>query len=173
VTLIEFLSLRACFQDVIPPKAPPVLSFDTNIVALSDGSVMVAAPGTISRDVINWFNDKSASPRQFDIGVEPFMPNSIVPAPEAKVRLARFAMELKANPDVNTTITVCSSGSSTGDRQLAVGRAIRLKGELAAMQIDASRISTRACGSTAGSASAASASQRDGQIINIALAHGG
>jgi outer membrane protein OmpA-like peptidoglycan-associated protein len=143
---------------------------DNSVVALSDGSVMVARPGTISRDVIDWFNSRSAGPKQFDIGRQPFVPNSDLPQPEAEVRLARFATELKANPEVNAKIFVCSSGDDAANRELAAGRARRLKKELVAKRIDDSRISIASC---VARAAAGRESERDGQIVGIALSRGG
>jgi outer membrane protein OmpA-like peptidoglycan-associated protein len=172
VALIEFLSLRACFQAVFPAEGSSHLpKIDNSVVATSDGSVMVAQPGTVSRDVIDWLNDKSAGPRKFDIGRQPFVPNSDDPAPEAEVRLARFARELKANPDVNARILVCSSARDGADQQLAASRAQRLKEELAEKLIDASRISTEPCRTSTTPGSAPSAEQ-DGQVISIALFRG-
>lgn len=169
----EFLALRACFQAVVPRtgSVEVVPKFDNSIVALADGSVMVAKPGTISRDVINWFNDKSAGPTQFDIGSQPFVAKSDVPAPETEVRLARFATELNANLDVNAEIMVCGSTASASDRQLAAGRAQRLENELEGMEVDSSRISIGRCGAKAAEA-APSASDQDGQTISIILARG-
>jgi len=172
VALIEFLSLRACFQAAMPAEGDvQVPKIDNSVVATADGLVMIAKPGTISRDVIDWFNDRSAGPRQFDIGRQPFVPNSDRPAPEAEVRLARFATELKANPDVNARIIVCSTTHNGADRQLAASRAHRMKEELAAKLIDASRISTEPCRASATSGRAPS--EQDAQAIRIALSRGG
>jgi hypothetical protein len=171
VALIEFLILRACFLAVFPGEgSSPMPKTDNTIVATSDGSVMIAQPGTVSREVIDWLNDASAGPKQFDIGRQPFLPNSDLPAPEAEVRLARFATELKANPDVNARIIVCSSDGNGADQQLVASRANRLKEALAAMLIDASRISTETC--RAGATPGPTTSERDGQVIRIALSHG-
>ena len=171
VTIAVFLSLRACFQSIFPTEEPQVPRIDSSVVALRDGSVMVAKPGTISRDVIDWFNDKAASPEQFDIGPQLFIPNSDRPAPEAEVRLGRFVTELKANVDVNARIIVCGSGGSSADRQLAAARALRLKKELVARQIEASRISTESCNASIGG-NAPQASKREGQTVGIALSRG-
>lgn len=172
VALVEFLSLRACFQTAFPGEgSSPMPKIDNSVVATSDGSVMIAQPGTVSRDVIDWMNDESAGSRQFDIGRQPFAPNSEIPAPEAEVRLARFATELKANPDVNARIIVCSSAGNGADQRLAARRAHRVKEELAARLIDASRVSTEPCRTSAGPAGAPSAEQ-DGQAISIALSRG-
>jgi hypothetical protein len=170
VALITFLSMRACFQATFPvERSSQMAKVGNDVVALADGSVMVAKPGTISRDVIDWFNDKSAGPRQFDIGPQPFGPNSDLPEPEAEVRLARFATELKANPDVNARIIVCGSDNAE-DRRLAASRAYRLKEELAAKQIEASRISAETCLARGGAASPPT--EQDQQVIRIALGRG-
>ena len=173
LTIAVFLSLRACFQAaflVEPPTQPG--GVDNSVVALSDGSVMIAKPGTIARDVIDWFNDPTAGPRRFDIGRQPFFPKSDRPEPEAEVRLARFATELRANPDVNATIFVCGSGRSVADRQLALKRADRLEKEFKAQQIGTDRVSAETC-IAKNPGGTGTASEEDGQLISIALSRGG
>ena len=171
VTIAVFLSLRACFQSIFPREKPQVPKIDNSIVALGDGSVMVAKPGTISRNVIDWFNDKAARPKQFDIGPQPFIPNSDRPAPESEVRLGRFVTELRGNPDVNVRIIVCGPGGSSADRQLAAARALHLKEVLVAKQIDASRISAETCNASI-RGNAPQASKQEGQTVGIALSRG-
>jgi outer membrane protein OmpA-like peptidoglycan-associated protein len=165
-----FLSLRSCYQSVRPDAETMGFGpIDNGVVELSDGSVMVARPGTISRDVIDWFNDKKAPPRRFDIGRLPFVPNSAVPAPETQVRLQRFATELKANPTVRAKVQVCTAGGDAADARLAALRAYHLKAALVANRIDADRISTETCRAGDARNAAGSASEQDGQIIAIVL----
>jgi hypothetical protein len=169
IVLITFLSLRAGFQAIFPvERSSQAPKIDNSVVALADGSVMIARPGTISRNVIDWFNDKSAPPRQFDIGPQPFVPNSDLPEPEAKVRLARLATELKAYPAVNAEIIVCSAANASA-RRLAASRAYRLKQELAAKQIETDRISAETCLARAAQGAAPPAPEQDEQVVRIAL----
>jgi hypothetical protein len=171
VVAIQFLGLRACFLAVRPDDGRNIQpgSIDNSVVALADGSVMLAKPGTISRDVIDWFNNRNAPTRRFDIGRLPFVPNSAVPATDTAVRLERFATELKANPAVNAAIQVCTSGSGAADVRLAALRADSLKATLVANRVAADRISTEVCRAGDSGSVSGSASDQDGQHIGIVL----
>jgi hypothetical protein len=171
VAAAMFLGLRASYVALFPSEdSTQVRAVGNSVVAIAGGSVMIAKKGTISRDVIDWFNNVSSGPTQFDIVGEPFVPNSDLPASETEVRLGRFATELTGNPDVNVAIMVCGSAGNAADRRLAAERASRLKEQLVAKQIDPGRISTALCDENAG---LPAASRHDGQIIRIALSRGG
>ena len=170
VVAIQFLGLRAFFLAVRPDdKTIQVRPIDNSVVALADGSVMLARPGTISRDVIDWFNNPKAPTRRFDIGRLPFVPNSPVPAIDTGVRLQRFAAELKANPTVNAMVQVCTSGNDASNVRLAALRADHLKAMLVAYRVNADRISTEVCRAGDSGGASGSASDQDGQIIGIVL----
>jgi hypothetical protein len=170
VTLITFLCLRACFQAVVPPKeASPTSDVGDSVVAISDGSVMVAKPGTISRDVIDWFNDGRAPPRSFDIGWQPFEPNSAQPVADSQIRLGRFAVEMRANRDINAKIFVCTTKTDSGATELAKRRATRLTQLLVAEHVPADRISAATCSLNDARRVAAFRSNQDGEVIEIAL----
>jgi hypothetical protein len=164
-----FLSLRACFQSVRPDtEVVGSAQIDNGIVALDDGSVMVAGPGTVSRNMIDWFNNQSAPPMHFDIGWLRFAPDSAAPAVETQLRLQRFVTELKANPAVTAKVQVCASSSNAADVRLAALRANHLKAALVANRVDADRIATQTCQKRR----APDAARPDVQFIGIVLAHG-
>jgi hypothetical protein len=129
---------------------------------------MIAEPGGVSRDMIDWFNNKSAAPKHFDVGWLRFVPDSAEPAADTQIRLQRFVVELKANPAVTATVQVCASRSNAADARLAALRADRVKAALVANHVDAGRIATQTC-QMRGSANA---SRQDMQFVGIVLAHG-
>lgn len=167
VICIELLALHACWRTVRPLSEKPA-RIDDSVVALNDGSVLVAKPGTLTRDVADWFNDKSAAPARFDLGRVPFLNNSAVPAPDTEVRLRRFAHELKASPTVKAKILVCTSGNAAAGGGLAALRAQQLSNELIANRIERNRISTETC-RVKQARGAASTSGQDQQIVLILL----
>jgi hypothetical protein len=170
VTLITFLCLRACFQAVVPPKeVSPTSDVGDSVVAISDGSVLVAKPGTISRDVIDWFNNGKAPAKTFDIGWQPFEPNSAQPVADSQVRLQRFGLEMRANRNVKARIVVCTTKTDSGATELAKRRATRLTQLLVAEHIPADRVSATTCRFSDATRVAASRSAQDGEVIEIAL----
>ena len=144
IICIELLALRACWQTVRPPAEKPA-RIDDSVVALNDGSVVVAKPGTLMRDVVDWFNDKNAAPARFDIGLVPYLHKSAVPAPDQQVRLNRFSSELRASRTVKARILVCTATNDAADAKLAALRAEWLGKELIANRIESDRISTDTC----------------------------
>jgi len=170
VSFFTFLSLQACFQVAFPVERPAQLTdVGNSVVAMADGSVMVAQPGTISRDIIDWFNDKRAPAKTFDVGWQPFEPNSAQPDPESQVRLERFAVEMRANRDVNARVIVCGTTNGRGAAELARLRASRLVQLLVARHVPAERVSAAICRPNDVSRVAAFPSARSGGVIEIAL----
>jgi outer membrane protein OmpA-like peptidoglycan-associated protein len=170
IICIELLALRACWQTVRPPAEKPA-RIDDSVVALVDGSVVVAKPGTLTRDVVDWFNDKNAPPARFDLGPVAFLHNSAVPAPDQQVRLNRFASELKASRTVKTKILVCTSGNAAADGELAALRARRVSDELIAGRVEPNRISAGTC-RVKPARGVASVSEQDEQVVIIELERG-
>jgi hypothetical protein len=119
--------------------------------------------------VIDWFNKQDALPKTFDIGWQAFEPNSDQPAPESEVRLDRFAVEMRANPDVRAKVIVCTATDDGDAMRLASLRAARLDQLLVARQIEPNRISSATCRLRDAAKVAASQSAQDGQVIAIAL----
>jgi hypothetical protein len=170
VICIELLALHACWRSVHPLSEEPA-RIDDSVVALNDGSVLIAKPGTLTRDVVDWFNDKSAAPARFDLGRVPFVHGSAVPAPAEEVRLRRFAAELKASPTVKARILVCTSGDAAADARLAALRAQRLSSELIAKRIEGNRMAAETC-RVKQARGVASASEQDEQVVIIQLERG-
>lgn len=170
VILIELLALHACWRSVHPATETPARIDDT-VVALVDGSVVVAKPGTLTRDVVDWFNDTSAAPARFDLGLVPFVHGSAVPAPDQEVRLTRFASELKASRTVKTKILVCTSTNAAADAELAALRAQTVSDALIASRIERNRVSADTC-RVKPAKGVAAPSEQDEQTVIIELARG-
>jgi hypothetical protein len=166
-----FLSLRACFNSVRPDASHIGGRVDDSIVALADGSVLIARPGTISRTVIDWFNDKKAPPKTFDIGWQAFQPGSIEPAAESQVRLERFAGEMRANHEVTAKLLVCTLANDAASVQLAGRRANRLMQMLVADRIEPARLSAVTCRLPNARANSSAPSSQDGENIRLVLEH--
>jgi hypothetical protein len=167
IAAIEFLSLRACFKSVRPDAGVTSAGHIGNsVVALNNGSVMVAKPGTISRDLIDWFNDKTARPTRFEIGWLRFAPNSVNPDSDTQVRLQRFADELRVNPTVTAKVQVCTSTSVAESVRLAALRADRLRAALVANGVSSDRIATQTC-----QRNSTDVARQDEQFIGIVLDH--
>lgn len=170
IICIELLALRACWRTVRPPsEAAPRI--DDSVVALNDGSVVVAKRGTLTRDVADWFNDKSAAPARFNLGPVPFVHGSANPAPDQEVRLRRLAAELKASRTARARLLVCTSGKGAADALLAALRAQRVNDELIANRIERDRISAETC-RVKPATGVASASEQDEQTVIIELERG-
>jgi hypothetical protein len=172
IVLAVFLSLRACFISVRPDNQRIGGRIDDSVVALANGSVLIAQQGTISRAVIDWFTDIQAPAKAFDIGWQAFQPNSADPAAESQARLERFADELHAYRGVRAKLVVCTSTSDAAATQLASRRAQQLKKILVTENIEAARISTATCRLRTPGNAASSPSSQDGEIIRIVLEHG-
>jgi len=170
VILIELLALHACWRSVHPATEAPA-RIDDSVVALVDDSVVVAKPGTLTRDVVNWFNAKDAAPERFDLGKIPFVHGSAEPAPDQLVRLNRFASELKASRTVKTKILVCTGTDTAADAALAALRAQRISDELIANRIERSRVSAETCRVKLAQG-VASVSEQDEQTVIIELERG-
>ena len=166
-----FLSLRACYNSMRPDTEKVGGRIDDSIVAMNDGSVLIAQRGTVSRAVIDWFNDDRAAPKMFDIGWQAFQPSSADPGVESGIRLERFAGEMRANPDVKAKLLVCTSTNDAVAIQLAARRANRLKQILIADRIEPDRLSAGTCRLPTRQSATASPSRQDGDVIEIVLEH--
>ena len=171
ITAAVFLSLRACFNSVRPDRSNIGGRIDDSIVALANGSVLIARPGTISRAVIDWFNDEKAPPKIFDIGWQAFEPNSIEPAAESQVRLERFAGEMRANHEVKAKLLVCTLANDAASVHLASRRANRLMQMLVADRIEPTRISAVICRLPNAQGIPPAPSSQNGENIRIILEH--
>ncbi len=99
-----------------------------SIIALKDGSTMVAEQGTLGREMVDWLNDNAAGEAQFLLAGQPFVVGSTDPTPESELRIGRFVAMLKASRDVTARIIVLADGQA--DLQLASARAERLGREI-------------------------------------------
>lgn len=86
---------------------------DFGLVALPDGSTLVAAEGTVTHDLITWLESADPQPRWFELGGQQFVGKSVEPAGEAAGRVPRLIRMLRAYPDV--TVHVVGYTDPTGD----------------------------------------------------------
>jgi outer membrane protein OmpA-like peptidoglycan-associated protein len=170
---LEFFGLRACYQTTRPQEDVALASrSDDSVVALRDGSVLIAQQGTIGRDLLDWFNNRRAAPARFDIGRVQFEPESAAPSPQTQVLLQRFGQELRANPEVVAAVLVCTSGDGPDDARLAISRASRIKAELVGQHVNPNHVTIPACGFRSGRPGTATPSEPGGEFIGIELTHG-
>lgn len=95
------------------------------LVALRDGSTMMAEKGTVGRDLVDWLAERTSGERTFELGGQEFMGRTAEPTPESIGRVPRLIAMLRANPDVHVTIVGSAAplGDAATDRALAVARA--------------------------------------------------
>jgi outer membrane protein OmpA-like peptidoglycan-associated protein len=123
LVLAGAVGVKSCRESVdrtdIATSAP-----SNDIVALRDGATMVAKPGTVGRELVDWLASDEQS-RAFELGGEEFLNRSAEPTLESKVRMPRLIAMLKANPDVQVHVIGHSDRSSdpVADQTLSEARA--------------------------------------------------
>lgn len=121
-----------------------------DIVALNNGSTLVAAPGTVARDMADWLNSKEGGSRLFNLSGHQFISDSNVLTPDSENRIDRLAMMLKANKDVTATIMGQATNESNNDlnQSLSGWRAARVRDALISRGVAAYRVSIETGNST-------------------------
>jgi outer membrane protein OmpA-like peptidoglycan-associated protein len=106
-----------------PTKETPI--DDSSLVALRDGSVVVARKGTVGRDMMDWLANPNRQDRYFELGGQEFDGRSIEPTIESKVRIKRLVDMLKLHSDVFISIIGFTAATSdpVDDLRLSQGRA--------------------------------------------------
>lgn len=119
------------------------------LVALRDGSTLVAEKGTVSRDLVDWLAGHGEKRRAFEVGGQEFVGRSADLTAESIGRIPRFAAMLRANPDVDVIVVGHSdpSGNVAKDIALSRARAEKLVDSLAAEGIARERLKVEARGS--------------------------
>lgn len=142
------LSIRACQQ--APKQRDQGSPDDSGIVALRDGSTLLAKRGTVGRDLVDWMAGRGESQRSFELAGHQFIGRSMQPTAETLGRLPRLVAMLKANPDVKAMIIghTDPSGDAIADRAVALNRAQTLASLLADGGIDARRLTVASLGAS-------------------------
>jgi len=117
------------------------------IVALRDGSTLVAQSGTPGREIVDWLASDAPEGR-FELGGRQFVGRLADPTIEARVRVPRLIAMLRADSDVDVEIVGHSdrSGDAAADRALSEERATRLAQLLRAGGIARDRIHVEGLG---------------------------
>src|SRR5688572_27570677 len=99
---VGFLVLRAGYETVKPEEQPrPVVAVGESIIALRDGSTIVAERGTLGREMADWLNQGQRGEAKFLVAGEPFEPGSAALTNESATRIHSFVAMMKANRGVS------------------------------------------------------------------------
>lgn len=142
------LSVRACLKE--PEQVYKVGPEGSGIVALSDGSTLVAPKGTVGRDLVDWLAGRGDGQRSFELGGHQFVDRTMAPTAETMGRLPRLVAMLKANPKVKALVIghTDPSGNATQDQNIALERAKILAGLLEDRGIAAERLTVESRGAS-------------------------
>lgn len=144
VAAVAFLLLRLGYEAVRPAEEPPpVAAVGQSIIALADGSTMVAEHGSLGREMSDWINLRQPGDAKFLLEGDAFEPGSIEPTQESHDRIRRFAELMKGNRGVTARIAVFDDDSA-GSVSLAERRAERLRSELVSRGVAARRLTVQA-----------------------------
>lgn len=97
----------------------------SGLVSLQDGSTLIAEPGTVGRDLVDWLAAREPGRKVFELGGQEFIGRTAQPTSESLGRATRLIAMLRANPDVRMTIVGHSdpSGDERADIALSLARA--------------------------------------------------
>jgi outer membrane protein OmpA-like peptidoglycan-associated protein len=145
LTTAAVLAIQSC-QDRPAPETQ-ASSGDIGIVALPDGSTLLAEEGTIGRELVDWLESGEKS-RSFELGGQEFAGRSSEPTNEAAGRLPRLIALLKAYGNVGIRIIGHSDKSEdeAADQALSEERARAVAETIEAGGISRDRISVEGRG---------------------------
>lgn len=134
-------------------EAPPVESAaaDTSgLVALPDGSTLLAQQGTVGRDLLDWLERRQPGQKSFELGGEEFVGRTAQLTAESVGRIPRLAALLRTYPDVDAKVIghTDPSADAEADMRLSRERAQTLVQRLEEGGISPTRLSIEARGST-------------------------
>lgn len=140
------LSIRACQQQ--PPDVEIHDAREAGLVALSDGSTLIAKEGTVGRELVDWLAARDGTEKGFELGGHQFVGRSMQPTAETLGRIPRLIAMLKANPDVQAKIVghTDASGDANADERIALERAKTLAGLLQDGGIEGGRLTVESRG---------------------------
>lgn len=113
------LFLSAC-NDV--KAAPEVPSPRADLVALGDGTTMVARQGSLSRDIADWLASEGADSRSYFFGSDAFRPETAQLSPVGLSRAVDLGTLLRATPSAKLVLY----GSRNEEDSLAESRSTTL-----------------------------------------------
>lgn len=147
LVIIGAMALKSCSH---PPPSPPTRVDGSALVALRDGSTLMAERGTVGRELVDWLAAEGPASRSFELGGQEFEGRTATPTPESLGRVSRLVAMLRANPRVKVTIIghTDPSGDADADRALGLDRAEALATLLRDGGVSKSRITTESKGSS-------------------------
>ena len=139
-----FLVLRAGYRTVKPEEPPrPVAAVGESIIALRDGSTIIAERGSLGREMADWLNQGHRGEAKFLVAGDPFEPGSDAPTQQSEARISSFVAMMKANRGVSARIVVYADDTA-GSSALAAQRAERIRALLVARGVSARRLTVEA-----------------------------
>lgn len=122
--------------------AVSVKGAERSIAMLPDGTTMLAKPGTVARDLVDWLASDEHS-RAFELGGDEFRGRSAELTNEARGRVPRLFAMLKSSPDVSVHVVGHTdlSNDPAADQALSEARARAIVKSLNAGGISSARIS--------------------------------
>lgn len=163
------LAVKSCSDRPSPER---VVTNSSGLVALRDGSTMMAEHGTVGRELVDWLAAGKAGQRRFELGGQEFVGRTAEPTAESLGRIPRLVAMLRANPDVDVIVIGHSDRTedSAADMALSLARARMLVGRLEAAGIEADRLKVEARGAAEPLASDATAEgRRRNQRVSLVL----
>lgn len=153
------MAMKSCSNADDAPSDLSGSEGGTGLVALHDGSTMMAQPGTVGRDLVDWLAARRAGQKAFELGGQEFVGRTATPTAESIGRVPRLIAMLRANPDVRVTVIghAAPSGNEQADRALGAARAEMLARLLREGGVSPDRISTDSKGSAVPLTSSATA----------------
>lgn len=143
------LALKRCSEQF--SREPTEVRGDpSGIVALADGSTMVAPRGTVGRALVDWLARREPGQKAFELGGQEFVGRTAELTAESRGRVPRLIAMLRANPDVKLVIVghTDPSGDEAADRAVSQARADVLLGMLRDGRISSHRLRTEARGAS-------------------------
>ena len=163
------MAVKSC-SDRAPPEHE--VTDSSGLVALRDGSTMMAEHGTVGRDLVDWLAAGEEGQRRFELGGQEFVERTAEPTAESLGRIPRLVAMLRANPDVDVIVIghTDNTQDAAADMALSLARARMLVGRLEAAGIEPERLKVEARGSAEPLASDATAEgRRRNQRVSLVL----
>lgn len=139
------LALKRCSEES-SPEPTEVRGDPSVIVALTDGSTMVAPRGTVGRDLVDWLARREPGQKAFELGGQEFVGRTAELTTESRGRIPHLIAMLRANPDVKVVIVghTDPSGDEAADHALSQARADVVLDMLRDGRISSNRLRTEA-----------------------------
>jgi hypothetical protein len=146
VLAIIGLGLRGCVVAMTPEQTVAAGTPDDQQIVLIGQRTMFLEPGSVGSRIAQWLNAGSSGTRAFGVGERSFQPGSDELNADGAARLERFVQMMQADRQLNARLLVSASDEpgAAQNQQLAEKRARRLRSEIVARGVPASRITAAA-----------------------------